>query len=70
LDLAVVWQKIASSLQLAIFCQINAAQYKTHELLRGHVHWFARGKKCHWQATGKPLACHWQKLPELAKKIM
>jgi hypothetical protein len=48
--------KISSRLPVAIFCQIDATQYKTHKFLRGHVHWLTTGKK---NATGKPLASYW-----------
>jgi hypothetical protein len=56
LDLVAIWQKNASGLPVANFCQINATQYKTHKFLRGHVQWLATGKYCQWQATVQPLA--------------
>jgi hypothetical protein len=56
------WQKNSSSLRVAIFCQINATQQKTHKFLQC-VHWLASGKKkpqaSHWQAIGFPVASHW-----------
>jgi hypothetical protein len=45
LDLAAIWQKFASGLPVAIFCHINATQYKTHKFLRGCVQWLATGKQ-------------------------
>jgi hypothetical protein len=56
LDLAVIWQKFASGLPVAIFCKINATQYKTHKFLRGHVQWLATGKKMQVASLAQPLA--------------
>ena len=67
-NLSGIWQKNASGLLVAIFCQIYTTQYKIHKFLRGLEHcWLPVAKNCHWQASGKLLAFHWRKLPELVK---
>jgi hypothetical protein len=66
LDLAAIWQNFATGLPVAIFCQINATQYKTHKFLHEIVQWLTTGKKMpvasHWHATCGIFATFWNLL--------
>ncbi len=66
LHLAAIWQKFASGLPVAIFCQIDATQYKNHEFLRGRVQWLATGN-CHL-LPNFGFCCHLGNSLPLAKK--